>query len=191
MQSFNRPILLASKSPRRSFLMREAGFAIDVRSMDVEEIYPDSLPVDEVAPYLATLKATGCSSLLTAPEQILLTADSVVILDNTIFGKPKDYDDAVRILQQLSGQVHRVITGVCLLSQNKKVTFAGVSKVHVLPLQEEEIHYYLKKFQPFDKAGSYGIQDWFGLCKVARIEGSYSNIMGLPIELVYDQLHKF
>lgn len=191
MEILNKKIILGSKSPRRSHLLREAGFNIEIRTLEVEESYPDDLPADEVAPFLAEKKALACAAFLEAADEILLTADSVVILDDVIYGKPADYDDAVRILKQLSGRVHRVITGVCLLSKTKKRVFADVAKVHFKPLSEEEIRYYLDHYAPFDKAGAYAIQEWIGLCKISKIEGTYSNIMGLPMERVYEELKQF
>jgi septum formation protein len=115
----------------------------------------------------------------------------VVILDDIIYGKPVDFEDAKNILQKLSGRIHDVVTGVCLLSKNKKRVFASISKVHFNPLTEEEITYYLENYKPYDKAGSYAIQEWIGLCKISKIDGTYSNIMGLPMEVVYKELMNF
>lgn len=190
MDILKRKIILASKSPRRSQLLREAGFNFEVKTKEVEEDFPATMPVNEVAEYLAEKKANASKEFLTDNE-ILLTADSVVILGNEIFGKPENHEDATRILKKLSGNEHQVITGVCLLSKEKKVTFSGVSKVQLEELSEEEIEYYVNKFQPFDKAGAYAIQEWIGLCKISKIEGTYTNIMGLPMELVYRKLSEF
>lgn len=183
----NKKIILASASPRRSQLLSQAGIAFEIKVPQLEETYPDDLPVEEVAPYLAVKKADQARSFITS-EEIVLTADSVVILDGVIYGKPEDRADAIRILQQLSGRVHKVITGVCLLSQKKERVFAGISLVHFKTLSLEEIEYYVDTFQPFDKAGAYAIQEWIGLCKIEKIEGTYSNIMGLPMDLVYREL---
>lgn len=191
MNPLNRKIILASKSPRRSQLLRQAGFTFEVKSLDVEETYPADLPVAEVAGYLARKKAHGGRHLVNTAEEVLLTADSVVILGDTIFEKPQDRADAVRILKALSGQMHEVITGVCLLSLEKERVFSGVSKVLFDDLSDEEIGYYIDHYQPFDKAGAYAIQEWIGLCKIKRIEGTYTNIMGLPMELVYRELAMF
>jgi septum formation protein len=192
MEILKRRIILASKSPRRSHLLREAGFSnFEIRALDVDESWPEEMPVDEVAPYLAEKKAMASRGFLEHPEEVLIAADSVVILGNRIFGKPVDYDDALSILRALSGRVHRVITGVCLLSLNKKRVFADVASVHFLPLSDEEIRYYLDHYAPFDKAGAYAIQEWVGLCKIEKIEGTYSNIMGLPMERLYGELMKF
>lgn len=187
MKIFDKKIILASKSPRRSQLLSEAGFTFKIKTKDVEESYPADMPVRDVAPFLAKKKAMASIELV-QNEEILLAADSVVILGNQIFEKPKDVEDAKRILRQLSGKVHQVITGVCLISKKEKRVFSGVSDVHFQPLTEEEIEYYITNYQPFDKAGSYGIQEWIGHCKILKIEGTYSNIMGLPMELVFRNL---
>ncbi len=184
-------LILASKSPRRSHLLREAGFDFEIKTLDVEETWPDDMPAEEVAPYLAEKKALASAGFLHHEDEILLTADSVVILDHKIYGKPVDYDDAVLILRALSGRVHEVITGVCLLSLSKKKVFADVAKVSFMPLSEKEIHYYIDHYAPFDKAGAYAVQEWIGLCKISKIEGTYSNIMGLPMERVYAELMRF
>lgn len=181
-------IILASKSPRRSQLLEMAGIPFTIRTREVEEVYPPELPAAEVAAYLAELKADAVKDFLEAENDVILTADSVVLLDNVIFGKPKDDEDAVRTLRLLSGRVHEVITGVCLLSKNSRKVFSSTSKVHMEALTEEEITYYVKNFQPYDKAGAYAIQEWIGLCKVRKIEGTYANIMGLPVDMVYHAL---
>ncbi len=186
----HRPLVLASKSPRRSQLLSEAGFEFSVRTFEVEEDFPPEMPVDEVAVFLARKKAQAALDSLDERE-VLLAADSVVILDGVIFGKPADYADAVRTLRSLSGRTHRVITGVCLLSRDKEKSFASVSEVTFAELSDAEIDFYLGRFEPYDKAGSYGVQDWIGLCKVVRIEGTYANVMGLPVDQVYAALQEF
>lgn len=184
------PLILASQSPRRRQLLAEAGFQFSIRTYDVEESYPPDMPVEEVAVFLARKKAgAGVADL--DDREVLLTADSVVILDGEIFGKPVDYDDAFRMLRRLSGRTHTVVTGVCLTSKTKQSSFAGVSRVTFATLNDAEIDFYLKEYQPYDKAGSYGVQDWIGLCKVVRIEGTYANVMGLPVDLVYEALRGF
>ncbi|MEM9918416.1 MAG: Maf family protein [Bacteroidota bacterium] len=190
MNPLDRPLILASKSPRRSQLLQQAGFNFRVQSKEVAEDYPDDMPPEEVPVYLAQLKANACRSFLRENE-ILLSADSVVILDQQIFEKPKDKADAQRILRALSGKIHKVITGVCLLNDKHQTTFAGTSSVHFEPLSEAEIDYYIDTYQPYDKAGAYAIQEWIGLCKISRIEGTYANIMGLPVNLVYEELSRF
>lgn len=187
---FKRKIILASQSPRRSQLLKEAGFNFEVKTVPVVESYPVDLPVEDVAAYLARKKANASISLLKKNE-VLLTADSIVILGDTIFEKPDDKDDAFRTLKALSGNVHKVITGVCIKDKEKETSFSGVSKVFMSQLSDEEIEYYIDTFQPYDKAGAYGIQEWIGLCKINRIEGTYANIMGLPVNLVYRELMNF
>ena len=191
MSVLNRKIILASKSPRRSFLLQEAGFQFEVKTKSIEETYPDDLPAEQVAAYLAEKKAAAAKDFLQDDDAILLTADSVVLLDDTIFGKPKDKADAQGILSALSGRMHRVITGVCLLSKTKSRTFSGISNVYMETLRPEEIDYYIDHYKPYDKAGAYAIQEWIGLCKISKIEGTYSNIMGLPMDLVYRHLAEF
>ena len=191
MKALEYPIILASKSPRRSQLLKSAGFNFTVKTMEVEEDYSEELSAEEVAPYLARKKAMESQQLLTDDKEILLTADSVVILDDVIYGKPKDYDDAFSVLKKLSGQQHLVITGVCLKSKSQEKVFSGISEVQLYPMTDEEIDYYIRTFEPYDKAGSYAIQEWIGLCKIAKINGSYSNIMGLPVQLVYKELSKW
>lgn len=183
-------IILASKSPRRKELLLQAGFDIEIFHKEVDESFPESMPVEDVAEYLAVKKALACTEILT-DDKILLSADSVVILNGKIYGKPTDAEDAVRILKELSGNEHTVITGVCLKTPSKQLSFSGVSKVRFGRLSDDEIRYYITTFRPFDKAGAYGVQDWIGLCKIESITGTYSNIMGLPVNLVYEQLKKF
>jgi len=187
MEILQKKLILASKSPRRKQLLAEAGFTFEIQTKDVEESYPADLPVKEVAPFLAEKKALASIDLI-KDDEILLTADSVVILGDEIFEKPKDFADAQRILRSLSGKVHQVITGVCLVSKKEKRVFAGVSDVHFEPLSEEEIDFYITNYKPFDKAGAYAIQEWIGHCKISKIEGTYTNIMGLPMELVFRNL---
>ncbi len=186
----NHRLILASKSPRRKELLERSNIPFTIRTMEVEEVYPDILPKAEVAEYLAVLKAEAALPKI-GEDEIILGADSIVILNNTIYGKPKDAEDAHHILRQLSGKVHEVITGVCLISKTKKVSFSAVSKVWMEELSEAEIAYYVETFKPFDKAGAYAIQEWIGLCKISKIEGTYSNIMGLPTEMVYRALREF
>lgn len=191
MKIFDKKIILASKSPRRSQLLTQAGFLFTVKTKEVEEDFPADMPADDVAPYLAEKKALACADFLETEDEILLSADSVVILDEKIYGKPVDFEDAAQILRELSGRVHRVITGVCFLSKTKKRVFSEVAHVHFQPLSEEEIKFYVEAYQPYDKAGAYAVQEWIGLCKVSKIEGTFSNIMGLPMESVFRELEAF
>ena len=190
MDILNKKIILASQSPRRRQLLEQAGFTFEIKTKPIDESFPADMPVDEVAPFLARQKARAAREFITGDE-VLLTADSVVILGDTIYNKPEDAEDARRILRALSGQVHRVITGVCLLSKEKERVFSGESRVHFAELSDDEIDYYIRTCQPFDKAGAYAIQEWIGLCKIDRIEGTYANIMGLPVDLVYREMGAF
>ncbi|MFT5998283.1 MAG: septum formation protein [Neolewinella sp.] len=181
-------LILASKSPRRSYLLEQAGIPFTVRTADVEEVYPPETPVLEVAPYLAALKAEGAMHLLKSDEEVLLTADSVVIVDGKIYGKPANREEAVETLRTLSGRQHTVVTGCCLKSRSKQEVFSGVSEVYFSTISDAEIDWYIDACRPFDKAGSYGIQEWVGLAKIKRIDGTYPNVMGLPVNLVYEHL---
>jgi len=181
------PLILASKSPRRSQLLSEAGFTFKIKSKDVKEDYPSHLLPEEVPLFLAEKKAVACQEFL-KKKQILIAADTIVAKGKKIYEKPKDEADAFRILKKLSGKWHQVITGVCLLSKKKKISFIGVSKVKLESISKAEMEYYVEEFQPYDKAGAYAIQEWIGLCKISKIEGTYSNIMGLPVNLVYKHL---
>jgi septum formation protein len=183
-------LILASKSPRRSQLLREAGFDFTVQTFDTDESFSPETPVEEVAPLLAQRKARAAAHLI-QDDEIILAADSVVILDGVIYNKPEDHADAVRMLRLLSGRQHTVVTGVCLLNKEKEDVFAGVTQVWFGTLNDEEIEYYIRQHQPFDKAGAYGAQDWIGHCKISRIEGTFQNVMGLPTDLVYQHLKNF
>ncbi len=184
---FARPIILASKSPRRSQLLNEAGFNFTVQAFDVDEAFDPNMPVEEVAPWLAQKKANAAAHLIKSQE-IILAADSVVILDGHIYNKPESPEEAFRMIRHLSGNQHTVITGVCLLAKEKERVFSGLTKVWFADLTDEEINYYIERWKPFDKAGSYGAQDWIGHCKITRIEGTFQNVMGLPVDLVYKEL---
>lgn len=186
----SRPLILASQSPRRSQLLREAGFEFSVFASEIDESFPPEMPVEEVAPWLAQRKAYAAAHLI-QDKEVVLAADSVVILDGVIYNKPADYADAFRMIRLLSGRQHTVITGVCLLAKEKEKVFAGVTKVWFAQLDDEEIDYYIRTCQPFDKAGAYGAQDWIGHCKISRIEGTFQNVMGLPVDLVYKALGEF
>lgn len=188
MLPFSKNLILASQSPRRSQLLKEAGFAFTIKTKPIDESFPKDMPVREVAPYLAREKALAAKEFLVNQHDVLLTADSVVILGNRIFNKPANASEAKAMLHVLSGHTHEVITGVCLLTKASEKVFAGYSKVSMEPLRETEIDYYVNNWKPFDKAGSYAIQEWIGLCKISKIEGTYTNIMGLPMDLVYREL---
>lgn len=188
--STSKKIVLGSKSPRRSQLLSEAGFTFEVRVQDVDESFHDEMPVEKVAESLAIRKAEALKNTIKENE-IIITADSVVILDNKIYNKPADYDEGVKMLTALAGRKHTVITGVCLLSSDKETSFSVQTLVMFDDMTSTEMDYYLQNYEPYDKAGGYGIQDWIGLCKVKMIEGSYSNVMGLPVRELYLALKEF
>ena len=183
-------LILASKSPRRQQLLRDLGLNFSVQSMDIPEVFPESLGMTEVPVYLAELKAEAFRPQL-KDNQLVITADTIVWLDGHVLNKPADYDEGFRMLSNLSGKKHQVITGVCLLSANKKVSFYALTDVWFKSLTDEEIHYYLVHYQPYDKAGAYGIQEWIGYVGINHIEGSFFNVMGLPIQSVYEHLKTF
>ncbi len=187
----NRRLLLASQSPRRRELLTACGIPYELAPQYAcEERYPASLPPEEVPAFLSQLKSEACPRPLAADE-ILLTADTVVVLRGEVLGKPLDRADALGMLRRLSGAVHTVVTGVTLRTADRRRTFTARSEVRFRPLAEEEIAYYVDTFRPFDKAGSYGIQEWIGYAAIERIEGSFYNVMGLPIQKVYVELERF
>lgn len=187
----NHKILLASQSPRRSQLLRESGFTnVTVRPTDVDESIPPQYQSEKVAAFLAEKKAEFARPWL-EDYDIIIAADTTVVLNDTIYNKPENVADAQRILRDLSGNMHRVITGVCMISKKRKRVFSDVAKVYFDTLTDAEIDFYIEHYQPFDKAGSYAVQDWIGHCKIRRIEGSYENIMGLPTNKIFKELKKF
>jgi len=188
---FSKVIVLASKSPRRAQLLREAGFNFRIHQMDVNEDFSNEMPVEEVAAYLADKKATAANLDIINDNEILLTADSVVVINNQILNKPACKEEAFDMLQQLSDKTHIVYTGVCLRNKEKKIVFTNQTNVTFGTLSDHEIHYYIDQFNPMDKAGSYGIQEWIGFCKIRKIEGEYANVMGLPVYAIYEELLKF
>ena len=183
-------IILASQSPRRQQLLTDLGLQFKVQSMNVDEVFPSGLGMNEIPVYLAELKATAFLPQLKS-NQLVITADTIVWLDGQALNKPSDYDDGFRMLKDLSGKKHQVITGVCLLSTQKKISFFSSTDVWFKDLDEDEIHYYLQNFRPYDKAGGYGIQEWIGYIGIHRIEGSFYNVMGLPIQSLYEHLKTF
>jgi len=184
-------VILASKSPRRQHLIGELGVNFEVRlNSDTDESYPSYLSFNEIPIYLAQKKAEPFIKSLSASE-ILITSDTIVWCDNTIVGKPIDRNDAVAILHQLSDKKHVVVTGVMLTNGVKSKTFSAHTDVFFRKLTDEEIEYYVDTFKPFDKAGAYGIQEWIGYVGVERIEGSYFNVMGLPVQKLYLELSSF
>lgn len=187
----NYRLILASHSPRRQQLLKDCGLTYTLADQyEVEERYPDSLPCDEVPVYLSRLKSEAYPAPLNKHD-ILITADTVVILDQQILGKPRNRADAIAMLERLSGRSHRVVTGVTLRTPNRTLSFDAHSEVFFGPLTHEAIVYYIDRYQPFDKAGSYGIQEWIGYVGIEGIQGSFYNVMGLPIQKLYDQLNRF
>lgn len=184
--TLKRPLILASSSPRRQYLMKEAGFEFNVEKPDVEESFPVEMPVDEVARYLAVKKAKYFR--LKIQNEIIVTADTVVILFNKILNKPTDRKEACEMLSALSGRTHLVMTGVCILSKEREESFDDTTEVTFQSLTKEEIEFYVDHYKPYDKAGAYGAQDWIGMVAIKKITGSYFNVMGLPIHKVYEHL---
>lgn len=185
----NYKIILASGSPRRQQFFKDLDIDFEIRIKEIDEVYPPNLIEEDITDYLAVLKSDAFEGELLENE-ILITSDTIVWHENKALGKPKDYDDAFAMLQSLSNKTHQVITSVCFKTKNKTEVISETTKVTFHPLTDGEIKYYLDNYKPFDKAGSYGIQDWFGFIGVAKIEGSYPNVMGLPIDKVYQYLNK-
>lgn len=184
-------LILASQSPRRRQLLTDAGFAYRMAErFECEERYPDTLAAEQVAPYLSRLKSEAYPRAL-APHEILLTADTVVVAAGQVLGKPADRDEAIRMLRLLSGRAHEVVTGVTLRTAARSRCFAAHSSVRFRPLTYEEIVYYVDRYRPLDKAGSYGIQEWIGYVGIEGIEGSFYNVMGLPVQRLYCELESF
>lgn len=183
-------IILASNSPRRKELLSGLGVDYEVKTLpDVDESYPDGLSGEEIAKHIARGKAEAYRSLIQADE-LVITADTIVWLDGTVMGKPKDEEEAKDMLMRLSGKTHQVITGVCLTAASTQKTFATVTDVTFATLTDEEVDYYVTRYQPMDKAGSYGVQEWIGFVGVENLSGSYFNVMGLPIQRLYTELKK-
>jgi septum formation protein len=183
-------IILASKSPRRQQLLSDLGLNFTVQSMDTPEDFPEDLAMTEVPVYLAELKAEAFRPIL-KKNQLVITADTIVWLDGQVLNKPIDYSDGFRMLKDLSGKKHQVLTGVCLLSIEKKVSFYASTDVWFKELSDEEIQFYLENYRPYDKAGAYGIQEWIGYIGIYHIEGSFFNVMGLPVQSLYEHLKTF
>lgn len=182
--------VLGSQSPRRKELLAGIGIEFEVRTKDTEEIYPASLPAEEVPEFLSNLKAAALLPDLQEHEAVIC-ADTVVILDGKILGKPVDYEDARQMLSKLSGKKHTVITGVFIGSKTRSTSFSERTEVEFEHLSEDEIRYYIEKYLPFDKAGSYGVQEWIGYVAVKRMEGTYTNVMGLPTNRLYKEIREF
>lgn len=182
--------ILASKSPRRSELLQSIGIKFKVITKDVVEEYQDNLSKEEIPVFLAELKVQPFLAELESND-LIITADTIVWLKGKVLGKPKDKKEAIRMLHELSGKQHQVISGVCLTSKRKQVSFHSISTVHFKKLTPIEIEYYVSQYKPFDKAGAYGIQEWIGSIGITHIEGSFYNVMGLPIQRLYEEIQKF
>ena len=184
-------IILASNSPRRRELLAGLGFDFDVKVLpDIAESYPDTLPAIQIAEYIAKEKAEAYRKVIQANE-LIITADTVVIADDEVMGKPQDATDAHRMLRKLSGRAHQVVTGVCLTTKQEQRSFSVTTQVTFKQLSDEEIFYYIEHYRPYDKAGAYGIQEWIGYIGVTGLEGSYFNVMGLPVQRIYTEIAKF
>jgi septum formation protein len=182
-------LLLASKSPRRHQIFREAGLHFEVVNIDAEEDFPDYLVREQVCEFLASHKASHFTETLT--NQILVTADTIVCLGNRVINKPADKEEAVEMLTSLSGKTHEVFTGVCMRNGERQQVFHERSEVEFYPLSRKEIDYYIEEYKPFDKAGAYGVQDWMGYMGVKRINGCFYNVMGFPMARFYRELQGF
>ena len=181
-------IILASNSPRRRELLSGLGVDYEVRTLPgVDESYPDTLSGEDIPVYISREKAAAYLPSI-APDELIITADTIVWLDGRVLGKPADEADACRMLRELSGRTHQVITGVTLSTAAFQKSFAVTSEVEFAPLTEEEITYYVDHYRPLDKAGAYGVQEWIGFIGVRRLSGSYFNVMGLPIQRLYQEL---
>ena len=187
----NYKIILASNSPRRKELLAGIDVDFEVRVLaDIDESYPHDLPTREIAEHIALKKAAAYRNTMAADE-LVITADTIVVLGNEVMGKPKDETDACRMLRELSGQTHQVITGVALTTLQQQRHFSVETDVTFKQLTDEEINYYVQTYKPFDKAGSYGIQEWIGHIGVTALRGSYFNVMGLPVQRIYEALKTF
>jgi septum formation protein len=183
-------ITLASRSPRRQQLLRELGLEFDVVIREYEEIYPEGLTGEQIARFVAYEKAASYKDDI-SDNEIIIAADTIVWCNNNVLGKPLDRADAIRILKEISGNTHEVITGVSLRSKTRELTFSESTKVTFEPMSDEEINYYIKEYKPYDKAGAYGIQEWIGIIACSHIDGSYFNVVGLPVQRLYKELQKF
>lgn len=182
-------VVLASNSPRRKELLGDLGIEFKVRTIKgIDESYPDDLPVLEIAEYISRKKAHAYRAEM-HPDELIITADTVVILGNEVLGKPKDADDARRMLRELSGKTHKVVTGVTIVTTDATRSFSAVSDVEFAELSDEDINYYVDNYRPLDKAGAYGIQEWIGCMGVRNINGSFYNVMGLPLHRLYTELN--
>lgn len=187
----NYRLILASGSPRRKQLLQDLGFAFEVQALDLDESYPPELKGEQIAIYLSELKARAFHFNNSGNKELLITADTIVWLDGEVLPKPTSEHHAYSILQKLSNKSHEVITGVSLRTAEKIHTFSAVTRVWFKALSDDEINFYIRNFHPFDKAGAYAIQEWIGYIGIEKIEGSYYNVMGLPVQKLYQELQLF
>jgi len=186
----DKKIILASKSPRRQELLKGLDIEFEIRTKDIDEDYPSNLRPNDVPSYLADLKAAAFDREL-KDNEIIITSDTIVILFGDILEKPKSEEEAKSMIRRLSGKTHTVVTAVCIKSRSKKELFSDQTKVTFSKLDEEEIDYYISNYKPFDKAGSYGVQEWIGYVAIDKLEGSYFTVMGFPLHKVYKSLKTF
>ncbi|HHN48409.1 MAG TPA: septum formation protein Maf [Bacteroidales bacterium] len=192
IQQLNRfRFILGSKSPRRQHLLRKLGLKFHVLTRQIEEDYPMDLIREQIPLYLCERKSKAFNDVLTDDQTVLITADTIVWINNMNIGKPGNEQEAAEILSLLSGERHEVLTGVCLRSKSKAYSFYVCSEVFFNPLRDAEIDYYIKHYKPYDKAGAYGIQEWIGYIGIDRINGSFYNVMGLPVQRLYNELLSF
>lgn len=185
-----RRLILGSKSPRRNELMAGLGLPFVVKTQEVEENFPSSLSPLRVASYIAQKKAKSFSQNL-EERDLLITADTVVIIKDQILNKPSNKEEAMEMLQKLSGNIHQVITGVCMMDVHKTVNFEDLTEVHFKDMEESELREYVENYKPYDKAGAYGVQEWIGYVAVYKMVGSFYNVMGLPVHRIYEELKKW
>ena len=188
----SKKIILASNSPRRKELLKNLNIPFEIKVKNTpKETYPENLLKAEIPEYLAIKKASFYKNEITRSDTIIITADTIVYCENRILGKPKNYNEAFEMLKLLSGRAHEVITGVAITSKDKQVVFNSVTKVFFEELTDDEIDYYIQAFKPYDKAGGYGIQEWIGMVGINKIEGSYYNVVGLPVQKLYSELIRY
>ena len=191
MVAENYKIILASNSPRRKELLAGIDVDFEVRVIqDIDESYPADIPTKDTAEYISRKKAAVYQTRM-ADDELIITADTIVVLDSEVMGKPHDEADASRMLHELSGRTHQVITGVTLTTTTRQQSFSVETDVTFKKLSDEEINYYVQRYKPFDKAGAYGIQEWIGHIGVTGLQGSYFNVMGLPVQRIYEALRQF
>ncbi len=184
-------LILASRSPRRQMLLRGLDLIFEVKVKNTKEVYPPEMPFEDVPEHLAGLKASAFDKEALGKNDVLITADTIVVLDGEIIGKPKNKTAAKQMLMRLSGKEHTVITGVCLTGKEHQSCFSARSEVLFRELNKQDVDYYVEEYNPLDKAGSYGIQEWIGYIAIEKISGSFYNVMGLPTQMLFEELIKF